>query len=276
MNLSTLQEALVGLPIGPIRYYGRTGSTNAEAKSWADQQARNLALVVADEQTAGKGRHERKWLTIPGASLAFSLLLRNIEAIYRDQSAGAAFPELVSRMTALGSLAVSQALRVKYELTAKIKWPNDVLLNGRKTAGILAETCWQGDHPTAVILGIGVNVGPESVPPENELSFPAICVQTALGRPIQRLELLRAILEQILKWRNRLAQPEFMKTWEEELAFLGEWVDIIVEMGSEEKVDRQGKMLGLDKSGGLRLCDRTGKEFVLRTGEIRLRPHGYR
>jgi BirA family biotin operon repressor/biotin-[acetyl-CoA-carboxylase] ligase len=275
MNLATLQDSLVGLPIGPIRYYECTSSTNTEAKSWVDQGAPDLALVVADEQTAGKGRHERKWLTIPGASLAFSLVLKDLEAICDNQRKEAAFPEMVTRITALGSLAVSQALRVKHNLIATIKWPNDVLLNGRKTAGILAETNWLGDHPTAVILGIGINVGPKSVPPENELNFPATCVQAASGTPINRLEFLRSILEQILEWRNRIAHPEFLKAWEEQLAFLGEWIDIIVEMGYEDKGIRQGKMLGLDESGGLRLCDRTGQEFILRMGEIRLRPHGH-
>jgi len=276
MDLLTLQAALAGLPIGPLRFYDRTGSTNVEAANWADRGSPDLALVVADQQTAGKGQHDRKWLTIPGDSLAFSLVLRHIEPIASHHIKEFAHPEIISRTTALGSLAVSQALKAKYNIIAQIKWPNDVLLNGRKAAGVLVETHWQGDLPIAVVLGIGVNVGPESVPSENELIFPATCVQAALGKPISRLELLRSILEQILEWRNRLAQQEFLKAWEEQLAFRGEWVEIIIEPGSESQEIRQGLVLGLDKLGGLRLRDRTGQEFTLRMGEIRLRPMEHR
>jgi BirA family biotin operon repressor/biotin-[acetyl-CoA-carboxylase] ligase len=275
MDFSSIQDALAGLPLGPLRYYDRTGSTNVEAGNWADRGAPDLALVIADEQTTGKGRYNREWLTIPGVSLAFSLVIRKFEQIASHRIEEFTHPEIFPRMTALGSLAVSQALKKKYNLIAQIKWPNDVLLNGCKIAGILTETHWQGDHPMAAILGIGVNVGPESVPSEKELIFPATCVQASLGHPISRLELLRSILEQILEWRDRLALPEFLKVWEEQLAFRGEWVDIIVEPGSDKQEVYQGLLLGLDCLGGLRLRDRSGQEYTLRMGDMRLRPSAH-
>jgi BirA family biotin operon repressor/biotin-[acetyl-CoA-carboxylase] ligase len=271
MDLSTLQGALTGLPIGPIRYYDRIGSTNLEAANWADRGAPDMALVIADEQTAGKGRHDRKWLTIPKASLAFSLVLQHVESDASHHIIGYSDPEIISRMTALGSLAVSQALKKKYNIIAQIKWPNDVLLNGRKVGGVLAETHWQADLPKAVILGIGVNVDPESVPSRDDLIYPATCIQAALGQPISRLELLRSILEQVIELRNRVSQPEFLKVWEEQLAFRGKWVDIFISAGYENREVRRGLVLGLDNLGGLILRDQRGQEFTLHMGEIRLR-----
>ena len=272
MDLSTIQNTLIGLPIGPIRYYDRTGSTNDEATKWANHGAEDMSLVIAGEQTRGKGRYGRKWSTIPGASLAFSMVLTRFESISGYRPFDVAHPEMISCMTALGAIAVCQALKSKYKLISQIKWPNDVLLNGQKAAGILAEIHWQADFPIAVILGIGVNVGPESVPAPNELAFPATCIESNLGQPINRLDLLRSIIEQILEWRKRLEQPEFLRTWEELLAYKGEWVNITIESDSQNEEKRQGLVLGLDNLGGLRMRDRTGQEFILRMGEIRLRP----
>src|SRR5690606_3785950 len=144
-----LEQALQGFSIGPWRYFDRLGSTNDEAARWADRGAPHLALVLADEQYAGRGRLGRQWFTPPGAALALSLVLRP-----RPENRLAS--EQIPFYTALGALALSQALRRQLGLSPAIKWPNDVLLVGRKTAGILAEAQWQGDQVQAVILGIGV------------------------------------------------------------------------------------------------------------------------
>jgi BirA family biotin operon repressor/biotin-[acetyl-CoA-carboxylase] ligase len=273
MDLPSLQNILTGLPIGPIRYYDRIGSTNLEAANWAEQGAPDMALVVADEQTAGRGRQARRWLTIPKASLAFSMVLKpstsdtnhnNIELFTET--------EIIARMTALGAVAVSKALEKKYNLISQIKWPNDVMLDGCKVAGVLAEIHWQANLPQTVILGIGVNVNPESVPVGIDLIYPATCIQSVLGKPISRLDLLRAILEQIIEWRNRVKRPEFLKVWEEQLAFRGQWVNIFIEAGSENQEVHRGLVLGLDNLGGLRLRDLIGRDFTLHMGEIRMRP----
>ena len=272
MDLESIVRVLIGLPIGPIRYYQQIGSTNSEAASWADRGAPNLALVIADEQTAGRGRYGRKWYTPPCSALAFSLILRFSNQYAAGRVKTTAFPENITRLTALGSLAVCQALRTKIDLPAQIKWPNDVLIKRRKVAGILAEAQWQGDLLNGVILGIGINVTPESVPHGEEIVFPATCVQSELGRPTSRLELLRTVLECLLKWQTRWTRPEFLHTWEELLAFRGEWVNIITESDSNERGTHLGQVLGLDNQGSLRLLDRAGQEFRLCMGEIRLRP----
>ncbi len=118
-------------------------------------------------------------------------------------------PSLFLRQTALGALAVCQTFREKYALPAEIKWPNDVLVNRSKLAGILVEAHWQGDQLQAVILGIGINIAPESVPVESELIYPATCVQTVLGRPVDRLEAAARSVGKSAKMENPPGRARF-------------------------------------------------------------------
>jgi BirA family transcriptional regulator, biotin operon repressor / biotin---[acetyl-CoA-carboxylase] ligase len=270
MNPDMLATALSDLALGPVRFFERIDSTNNEAARWADADAPDLALVVADEQTAGKGRQGRKWFTPAGAALAFSLVLKQAGRRSSGEELTLS-PRLSMRMTALGALAVCQTLKADFGIPAEIKWPNDVLATRKKLAGILAEAHWQGDQLQAVILGIGINIAPESVPTEMELTYPTTCVQTVLGRPVDRLEVLKAVLEKLLKWRTRLDEQDFLNAWDQHLAFKGEWVTIFENEPAGTR-SRQGYVLGLDDQGRLRLKDRSGEEFALLTGELRLRP----
>ena len=265
MNQEALQQALDGLPLGGVRYFDRIDSTNNEAAFWADTGAADFSLVAADEQTAGRGRQGRKWFTPPGAALAFSLVLKDAPPAENLPA-----PQFISRLTALGALAVSEALRQEYRLAAEIKWPNDVLLGRRKVAGVLAEAHWLGDQLSAVILGIGVNVTAQSVPPEGEAVFPAGCIEAALGAPVERWELLRAILGHLAAWRQRLGSAAFMPAWEERLAFRGEWVRLAGSAELQSAQAGEALVLGLDAQGRLRVRDRQGAEFALQTGEVRI------
>lgn len=267
MDQKRLEQALAGLALGPLRYFPQVGSTNTEATLWGATGAPDLALVVADEQTSGRGRLDRHWFTPPESALAFSLILKA-----PGKSASLVNPQ---RLTALGALAVCSALERRYGLSPHIKWPNDVLLLQRKAAGILVEAHWEGERMRSAILGIGVNVAPASVPSEEVLAFPATCVEDALRstvRPqiVDRMELLHLILEQILSWRPRLSSPEFLHAWEERLAFRGEWVQVLRDGDAIPSLE--GQALGLDVEGGLRLLSADGQVFTLRSGELRLRP----
>lgn len=269
MDQTELEQILHGLTLGPIRYYDRIDSTNAEAQRWADEGAPDLALVVADEQLAGRGRQGRSWFTPPGAALAFSLVLREP---WRKESFARTPANLVTRLTALGALAVSQVLRDAYRLPAEIKWPNDVLLDRRKVCGILAEAQWLGAQLSAVVLGIGVNVAPASVPPESGLIYPATCVESAVGREVDRWQLLRAVLEQILIWRSKLGFQAFLDAWEERLAFKGEQVDLYTGTDIQSQAHQQGILVGLDAEGCLQIQNQAGELQSLCNGELRLRP----
>jgi len=245
------------LPSGGLRLFATIGSTNDEALAWAAQGAGDFSLVLADEQTAGRGRMNRSWFTPPGAALAFSLILRP----------HGAEREKVGLFSGLGALALVDALKT-LDITAQVKWPNDVLINHKKVAGILAETVWLGTEVDSVVLGIGVNVTPAAVPPPEGLNFPAACVQAKGQHPVPRAELLSALLKAIRSRRALLASEAFIRDWETVLAFRGETVQVRV--GETESVT--GQVLGLETDGSLRLSLPDGSVKIIRFGEVHLRP----
>lgn len=258
MNQNELKKVLAKLPLGDVRYFDSIGSTNNEALAWAASGARDLSLVIADEQTAGRGRLDRKWFTPKGAALAFSLILRPT----------AAERPFLTRMVGLAALAIADTLRAR-GLVAQIKWPNDVLLSGRKVAGILVESVWFGEEVDCLVIGIGVNVFRASVPSADLLQFPATSLEEAIGPQVEREELLRDILARIVALRPQLGSDSFIASWEEALAFRGEQVQ--VEEGNG--IRATGKLLGLESDGSLRLSQEDGKSIAVRFGDVRLRPH---
>ena len=256
VNLGELQAALGEIPLSGLRFFESIGSTNDEAAAWAAAGAADWSLVVADEQTAGRGRGGSKWLTPKGTALAFSLVLR--PPLPR--------PEYAIRVTGLGALAVAEAC-AELGLQPAIKWPNDVLLGGRKAAGVLVESVWTGDRLEASVLGIGVNVLVGAVPPEATLAYPATCLETELAHPLDRVGLLREILASIERWRDLLETDEFMNAWEDRLAFRGRQVRI----AGPDGVELTGTLLGLDADGAARL-ETNHRIVAVRAGQISMRP----
>ena len=257
MNQHELKKALAQLPLGDVRYYDIIGSTNNEALAWGTQGAKDLSLVIADEQTAGRGRLDRKWFTPKGTALAFSLLLRPTP----QEKAH------LTRVVGLAALAITDALRMR-GLISQIKWPNDVLLNGRKVAGILVESVWSGEEVDCLVIGIGMNIAKEAVPSAELLLFPATSLEEGLGPAVERTEVLRDILAGIIALRPHLVSDSFIASWEKALAFRGE--PVLVEQGDGSIVT--GKLLGLESDGSLRLADDQGQPATVRFGDVRLRP----
>ena len=256
MDEPTLRSALKHLPVPALHFFDSIGSTNDLALQLAAGGAPDGTLVAADQQVSGRGRLDRRWITEPGGALAFSLVLRPNPT---EQAALALFAPLCG-------LAVSRALEA-LGLQPEIKWPNDVLLGRRKTCGILVEAQWQGTRLEGLVAGIGVNVARSSVPPEQDVRFPATCVESALGHPLDRVELLAEILQSVFTERARLGSPEFFSAWESRLAFLGEWVRI-----EQQGQERAGRVLGISPTGSLRLISLEGSPFEVEAGELSLRP----
>ncbi len=259
MNERDLKTALADLPLSQIEFYAEIGSTNDRAQVLLEQNVPDTALVVAEAQSSGRGRLGRKWVTTPGAALAFSLALRPSRL---EQ-------ERLAFFAPLAGLAVCRALVEDYGLAASVKWPNDVLLANRKTCGVLVEAAWLGSRLHGVVLGIGVNVAPSSVPPDNEVLFPATCVEQAFGRPVDRVELLSTILRHVFSLRKILGSGPFLRLWQEQLAFLGQEVRVDLPGPGESVV---GQVLGIDIHGNLRLRTQEGKEVQVAAGDVRLRP----
>lgn len=257
MNQSKLNKLLSKLPIGRMKYFDSIGSTNDEALAWAANDAKDLSLVVADEQTAGRGRLDRKWFTPPGTALAFSLILRP----------SAAERSHLSRMVGLAALSITDSLLAR-GLSPQIKWPNDILLNGRKVAGILIESVWSGEDVDCIVIGMGVNILKGAVPAADMLLFPATSLEDALGYPVERAEVLHDILAALIILRPQLSTDKIMAKWEELLAYRGRRIQ--VQMGSEGSVI--GNITGLETDGSLQLLDQDGKSLTVQFGDVRLRP----
>jgi BirA family biotin operon repressor/biotin-[acetyl-CoA-carboxylase] ligase len=258
MKQDELKRTLSKLDLGDMKYFDSIGSTNNEALAWATTEAKDLSLVIADEQTAGRGRLDRKWFTPKGTALAFSLLLRPT----------AEEKPYLTRMVGLAALAVADALRTR-GLVTQIKWPNDVLLNGRKVAGILVESVWSGEEVDYVVIGIGMNILKTAVPPAELLQFPATSLEESLGAAVERVEILQDILAGIIALRPHIGSDSFIESWEKALAFRGEQVQ--VQTGNGNLIT--GKLLGLESDGSLRLRDEQGNSTTVRFGDVGLRPH---
>ncbi len=259
MDILIWKEHLAHLPLGDIHLYPEVNSTNLVAEEKIKESAPPFSLVVADSQTEGKGRLGRTWITRAGTALALSWIL------YPEP--GRLQPETLGILSGLAPVAVAEVLQEKYSLEAEIKWPNDVLIEGKKAAGVLVDVRWNGCEVTDVVLGIGVNVSRESVPPPEELNFPAISLEEAAGREISRLDLLIQVMESLLKWYSRLVEPSFVQVWDSMLAYKGQQVKLTTERG----VRGQGKVVGISEDGSLVLISEAGQETKYHSGEIQLR-----
>lgn len=257
MNESDVRKALSDLPLGGLRFFDQTGSTNDAALAWAAEGAPDLSLVCAEEQTAGRGRGDRTWYTPPGAALAFSLVLR-------PRSGETASLQL---FTALGSLAVCETLAA-LGMESQVKWPNDVLLNGCKVCGVLAEAVWLGEEVDSVVLGVGLNVGRAALPPTGALNFPATSLEVVAGRSFDRPDLLRESLLALLYWRSFMTSDLFLHAWERRLAFRGQPVEVRDGTGRV----LAGRLDGLEPDGSLRLVSAQGRAVSIAFGEVHLRP----
>ena len=254
-----LSPYLDPLGLGAWRYFPVVGSTNDLALAWAREDAPDWSLVVADAQTAGRGRGGRRWVTEPGCALALSLVLRPSPQEARFSP----------RFTAVAALGLIQALS-KLGLVAQLKWPNDILLEGRKVAGVLVEADWLSDQVKTAVIGMGVNVSPGSIPPGTALRYPATTVESVLGAPVDRWALLAATLAAIRDYRNTLTSKAFLEAWNRHLALRGAWVRVRI----ADREATQMKVLGVQVDGQLALEQTDGTVISTATGEILMAADG--
>jgi BirA family transcriptional regulator, biotin operon repressor / biotin---[acetyl-CoA-carboxylase] ligase len=166
-----------------IRVFEQTTSTNDVIEKMARDGAKEGAVVFAESQTQGRGRLGRLWLSPARKGLWFSVLLRP------DLS-----PQAATQLTVVSAVAVRRAIEQQTGLRAEIKWPNDILIKGKKVAGILTELSAELDRIKYVLVGIGVDVNLAKEDFVPELTSQATSLQIELGRPVVRAELAAAIL----------------------------------------------------------------------------------
>lgn len=249
-------RALAGLRLGhPAHVFAQIGSTNDEAKRLAAEGAPEGTLVLADTQTAGRGRAGRTWHTPPGAALALSLVLR--PALPAQHAA---------RLTMLAGVAVCAALEIVADLRPALKWPNDILLGGRKAGGILVESGLAGDRLDYAVVGLGLNVS--AAPPPAQVELPATALEAEAGRALDRLTLLAAILAALDAHYPGLAEGHALRAaWQARLAWLGQPV-----VARTAEGELTGLAEGVDADGALLVRLASGEQQRLLAADVRLRP----
>ncbi|MDX1600792.1 MAG: biotin--[acetyl-CoA-carboxylase] ligase [Anaerolineales bacterium] len=221
----------------PLYFFTSIGSTNDYAKELAEQGAPHGTLIVADEQTAGRGRAGKSWSTPASTALALSLLVRD-EGIK---------PRSAASLNGVAALSVAQAIEARGGQVG-IKWPNDVYVQGKKVAGVLVETAWEGDRLAHAVIGVGVNVHRGSAPPDDVVEVSATDLETVLGRKLNRTALLVDILRASGRWLEDFGTDKLFAAWQARLMYRDQWVSV----GTREG-ELQGELLGLSPDGKLRL-----------------------
>jgi BirA family biotin operon repressor/biotin-[acetyl-CoA-carboxylase] ligase len=214
-----------------------TGSTNDEANRLARAGAPEGTVVIADHQTAGRGRLDRQWLSPAGSSLLLSLVFRPSLA-----------PDRVQRLTMIVGLAVVDAIRLETGLGVALKWPNDIVCRRAKLGGILTEIALTGDAVDFVVVGLGLNVNLDPTELPADLLMPATSLSFELGLSVARLPLLRTFLR-VVEQRYLAAVAGHLphEEWAERLVTLGHTVTVAtvgdVLTGVAESVDTDGALL---------------------------------
>lgn len=178
-----LKTQIIGKEIHGFR---SVGSTNSVAHRYAGKNVQEGTVIVAERQTSGRGRLGRTWLSPPKVGIYLSVILR--PAIAPAQAPG---------LSLVAALSVAEAIRHYPKLPAMIKWPNDVLVNGKKTAGVLTELSAELDRINHLIMGIGINVNHKPNDFSPDLSDKATSLQIEQSHPIDRIRLVQAVLLQL-------------------------------------------------------------------------------
>ena len=239
LNVDKVQESLNTKRLGRCIIFSRKiDSTNKWAWQLASCGAQEGTVTVAETQMSGRGRLNRQWIS-PAGGLWFSVILR---------------PSLrvadACKLMFVAGLAVAKVLRKEYGLKVETKWPNDVLLRGRKVCGILAETKTLNDNVDFVVIGIGINVNFDANKVFiGELKETATSLMTELGKEISLNELFKLLLEAMESLYERFSMEGFgliLEEWKEYATFLGHHVQIAC---NAEKL--WGKAVDVDREGAL-------------------------
>ncbi|MFZ0449205.1 MAG: biotin--[acetyl-CoA-carboxylase] ligase [Desulfatiglandaceae bacterium] len=266
--LSEIPEMLLPAEIGEgldtsvfgkqgIVYEGEMDSTNRKARDLAVKGAPEGTLVVAEKQTGGRGRRGRYWFSPRKAGIYASLILRPKLP-----------PNEAPKITLLTGVTVAEAFMALTPLKPAIKWPNDILVNGRKICGILTESSMEMDAIHHVVVGVGINVNTRKFPDELKEIGTSVYLET--GRTFDRVALLKEFLRRFEEhYRNFLSSGfgSVEKRWRELAVVLGKEVTV-------RMIDAtcRGRAVELDRDGALIIQEKNGERRKIYSGDIQI--HG--
>lgn len=237
----------------PLTCLTEIDSTNARARQLAEQGAAEGMVLIADRQSAGRGRLGRRWESPSAVNFYCSILLRPQIPVQQ-----------APQLTFLSAVAVAETLNHLYQLPARVKWPNDVLVEGKKISGLLNEMSAETEQIHFVILGIGVNLNMTSEQFPEELNYPATSVLLETGAVVDRAAFVRDFLQRLDGYYGELLEEGFVpirRRWEA----LSSLMNVRVQVD-----DRMtGTVVGLDTDGALRLQLDDGRVERVMAGDVR-------
>ncbi len=252
---SLIRSELLHGEIGhKVIHYFRTESTNGAALQLDAQEGPHGTVVIAEEQTAGRGRLGRQWYSEKSSGIYCSIILRPPLS-----------PVAAPILTLLAGVAAHHAVRSITGLNVDIRWPNDLLVNGKKVCGILTEMKAELDRLHMVVLGIGINVNHSAMP--EELREIATSLAMEGGRRYSRLQILTELLREVERYYHRLLKEgnsAIVREWSAASSYAeGKRVRVKTSGG-----ELPGTTAGLDPSGALKILRDDGKQELLVAGEI--------
>lgn len=244
-----LDTEVIGRQFVYIEQVDSTNSLLLESKEFKNDGT----VILAEEQVKGRGRREREWISTPEQNLTFSILLRKADG------------KVINIINLGASLAVAQSIENLYQLKCSVKWPNDILIDGKKVAGILLESTSKGSELDRVVIGIGINV--------NQTNFPGryliepTSIRKEFKNKVSRERLLSEVLNQFEEILNKIEDhpQEILEDWKDRCKMIGGKVKVEAENGSKfgifEDLDENGFLI-------LRVNDKTEK---IHYGDVSLR-----
>lgn len=245
-----------------IEYFEKTDSTNERIRNFAEAGRKEGLLAVAEEQTGGKGRRGKSWSSPAGTGIWMSMLLRPQMEPYK-----------ASMITIVTALAMNKAIENVSGMESKIKWPNDIVINGKKVCGILTEMSAELESIRYIIVGMGINVNTEAFPADIRDRATSIFLES--GKKIDRAALIAEFCRQFEQCYEKFIETEDLKFLKEEyeshLINIGKEVKII--KNNQEKVR---KAIGINEQGELIVQKSDGTKEVVFSGEVSVRGlYGY-
>jgi BirA family biotin operon repressor/biotin-[acetyl-CoA-carboxylase] ligase len=254
LDVDEIRALLPGALTAEVSIFGAATSTNDLARRMIRERPGRNLLVLAESQTAGRGRKSREWFSPPGVGLWFSL------ALWPKLDAAA-----LSSIGLVAAVAVAAGVRSAVGLEARVKWPNDVWIDNRKICGILSEMEEVGGRRCAII-GIGINVNQREVDFPVELRETAGSLRMFTGSTVDRVTVLKAVLDELAQRDPRFNAEGFAP-------FQTEWENLSFMPGRRVRISTgddviEGTVLGITATGALRVLDRANKTHEILSGDV--------